>query len=270
MLMETRKDNNEDRLAELWMRQLFSEGYYTCYYPGKYYGFSLPWQLQQLRDNGKVFCFDGTHHVYGDKVQLFMIVMKNNETGLGIPIAFLMTLSTEESIFKDFFSSLVIQMWIEFHIAYVPDVVVTDQGNVEIHAIHQAFPFAKIHFCAWHVLHAWERSITYEHLGIEGGSLLKEEKGHVKDQVCKELCAIMYEPSIEKANDLVNKLCFEHAHHPKILAYLDKNYLKDKKHETHFFKDWHQHCPDNVIYNMVKAVIPFFQHKLNHSHLNVG
>ena len=71
MLKEIRKDDNEDRSAELWMRQLFSEGYHTCYYPGKYYGFSSPWQLQQLRDNGKIFCFDGTHHVYGYVLYFF-------------------------------------------------------------------------------------------------------------------------------------------------------------------------------------------------------
>lgn len=126
-------------------------------------------------------------------MQLFTIVVKNNETGFGIPVAFLMTLSTEASVFKDFFSGLVLRMWIDFHIAYAPDVVVTDQGSVEIHAIRRAFPFAKIHFCAWHVLRAWERSITYDHLGIEGDSLTKEEKGKVKDQVSDTIFSVLYE-----------------------------------------------------------------------------
>lgn len=109
----------------------------------------------------------------------------------------------------------------------------------------------------------------------------------------------MYEPSIEKANDLVKKLCLDHAHRPKLLAYLDKHYLKERKRQswmlcyrqdlavpsidtnnyieswhnnlkTHFFKDRRQRRPDNVIYILVKAVIPFFQRKLNHSRLNVG
>ena len=102
-----------------------------------------------------------------------------------------MTLSTDESVFKDFFSSLVLRMWIDFHIAYAPDVVVTDQGSVEIHAIHQAFPFAKIHFCAWHVLRAWERSFTYDLLGIEG-SLTKEEKVEIKDQVSNTIFSVLH------------------------------------------------------------------------------
>lgn len=84
-------------------------------------------------------------------------------------------------------------MWIDFHIAYAPDVVVTDQGSVEIHAIRRAFPFAKIHFCAWHVLRAWERSITYDHLDIEGDSLTKEEKGKIKDQVSDTIFSVLYE-----------------------------------------------------------------------------
>jgi hypothetical protein len=82
-------------------------------------------------------------------------------------------------------------MWINFHIAYAPNVVVTDQGSVKIHAICQAFPFAKIHFCAWHVLHAWERSFTYDLLSIEG-SLTKEEKGEIKDKVSDTIFSVLH------------------------------------------------------------------------------
>lgn len=65
MVKEIRKDNDPDISAQLWMEQLATEGYFSCWQRGIYYGFSSPWQLQKLKDNGKVFCFDGTHQVYG-------------------------------------------------------------------------------------------------------------------------------------------------------------------------------------------------------------
>lgn len=113
--------------------------------------------------------------------QLFTIVVKSVETGFGIPVAFLMTKSTEQCVFQKWFSGLIARMWNDFRIAYHPDVVVTDQGNVEILAIRSAFPNARIHYCAWHVLRAWERRLTNANLGFEGLSveMRERERGQV-------------------------------------------------------------------------------------------
>ncbi|KAF9971126.1 hypothetical protein BGZ75_001998, partial [Mortierella antarctica] len=67
MARQMRKDENAIISARLWMESLQQEGYFTYYDQehGVYHGFSSPWQLEQLRQWGDVFCFDGTHHACG-------------------------------------------------------------------------------------------------------------------------------------------------------------------------------------------------------------
>jgi hypothetical protein len=65
MIKEVERDKDPDLSATMWIEELAKDGYYTCYQSGLFYGFSSPWQLEQLKLNGKIICFDGTHKVYG-------------------------------------------------------------------------------------------------------------------------------------------------------------------------------------------------------------
>jgi hypothetical protein len=64
---EVRKSDDDTISARLWMEELDKNNYFTFYdkLNGLYHGFSSPWQLDQLRQWGDVFCFDGTHHACG-------------------------------------------------------------------------------------------------------------------------------------------------------------------------------------------------------------
>lgn len=63
---EARKHQDPIVSANMWMTELEYNGYFTFHDPlGQYYGFSSPWQLEQLKNYGEVFCFDGTHEVFG-------------------------------------------------------------------------------------------------------------------------------------------------------------------------------------------------------------
>jgi hypothetical protein len=115
--------------------------------------------------------------------QLYTIVVKSHETGFGIPVAFLLTKSTDQEIFKAWFKGLKNRMWNDFRISYAPDYVVTDQGNVEICAIKSAFPVAKIHFCAWHVLRAWGKKITFDLMGINRTTTTFAKRTDLREQV---------------------------------------------------------------------------------------
>ncbi|GJJ74028.1 hypothetical protein EMPS_06386 [Entomortierella parvispora] len=194
MIKEVERDKDPDLSATMWIEELAKDGYYTCYQSGLYYGFSSPWQLEQLKLNGKIFCFDGTHNVYGNDAQLYTIVVKSHETGFGIPVAFLLTKSTDQEIFKTWFKGLKSRMWNNFRISYAPDYVITDQGNVEICAIKSAFPLAKIHFCAWHVLRAWGKKITFDLMGINRATTTFAERAGLREQVLVLLKTMMYEP----------------------------------------------------------------------------
>jgi hypothetical protein len=110
------------------------------------------------------------------------IVVRNGETSFGIPVAFLLTRSTDASVFRRWLGGLKTRIWEDFRIAYQPDAVVTDQGNVEILAIQAAFPIAKIQYCAWHVLRVWERRLTDTMLGIDM-ALSPEQRTNERDKV---------------------------------------------------------------------------------------
>jgi len=64
---ELRKDNHDSTSAALWMQELEAQGFFIYYdkKDGLFHGFSTPWQLEQFRNWGDVFCFDGTHHACG-------------------------------------------------------------------------------------------------------------------------------------------------------------------------------------------------------------
>lgn len=88
---ELRKDKLDSKSANLWMQDLKSRGFFTYYDQDKnlFYGFSTPWQLEQFRKWGDVFCFDGTHHACGyDNVSLvakLMLIHRLNVLFLTLP-----------------------------------------------------------------------------------------------------------------------------------------------------------------------------------------
>jgi hypothetical protein len=60
------KHKDEYLSCQRWMDELQAKGYFV--YKGKdgvCYGFSSPWQMQQLLSFGEVICFDGTHQTGG-------------------------------------------------------------------------------------------------------------------------------------------------------------------------------------------------------------
>lgn len=102
---------------------------------------------------------------------LFTLVLKNHDTGFGIPVAFLLTKSFEQSILTGWLKALCKKMKQLFSqgredYEYKPRVVITDQGNTEISAIKTAFPGVPIHYCAWHVLKVWERELKKRMIGL--------------------------------------------------------------------------------------------------------
>ncbi|KAF9119177.1 hypothetical protein BG015_006410, partial [Linnemannia schmuckeri] len=189
-------------------------------------------------------------------------------------------------------------MWEDFRIAYQPDAVVTDQGNVEILAIRAAFPMVKIQYCAWHVLRVWERRLTYTMLGIDM-ALSPEQRANERDQVRHALHKILYTPDKDEALALLTTFQQENHHRAEMLQFLDKNYFKETDRQRwmicfreniacaaidtnnyveswhnalkmYFLKDKQKRRADTVVYTLVKSVIPFYQYKLASGRLQVG
>lgn len=98
---------------------------------------------------------------------LYSIVVKNRETGFGVPVAFFLTKISQWNIIEGWLKQLKAKMDTLCTQKYEPTVVITDQGNTEINAIRGAFSYkVRIFYCAWHVLQAWERKFTNANLGM--------------------------------------------------------------------------------------------------------
>ncbi|KAG0195591.1 hypothetical protein BGX28_001033, partial [Mortierella sp. GBA30] len=81
-------------------------------------GGSVKEVLQRMQSGRERFAELGRTRIFRDdiltyedvynvaKAQLFTVVVKSNETGFGIPVAFLLTNSTEQSVFKTWFDGL--------------------------------------------------------------------------------------------------------------------------------------------------------------------
>ncbi|KAF9916336.1 hypothetical protein FBU30_001445 [Linnemannia zychae] len=228
-----RKDPNATLSAMKWMEEIENRGGFTFYDKGTtttgvYFGFSTDWQLRQLYNHGRSFCFDGTHKVFGLKTQLFTIVLKNRDHGFGVPVAFLLTKSSDPTILISWLKALCQKMKQVFSTQdneynYKPNAVITDQGNTEILAIKTAFPGTPILYCAWHVLNAWERKIRSETTGLE--KLPVKEKMAVRSRIRGDLRSILYEKDKATAYRYIAQFRVKWKSQTILLEYLDKNYF---------------------------------------------
>ncbi|KAF9939433.1 hypothetical protein BGZ65_010487 [Modicella reniformis] len=192
---ETQKDSLENLSAEKWLLDLKEKGYFTHFDQemgtvarfdsaldkrGQYHGFASRWQLEQLLAYGDTICIDGTHKIYGHDTNLFTIVVKSDQTQSGIPVAFLLTRSPKTDVVTMWLRALKDKLRSDFHKDYSPRVAVMDMGHVEFSAVKQVFPEARIFFCVFHVLQAWNRNFSDENLGLIGtDSNIKKSTKHL-------------------------------------------------------------------------------------------
>jgi len=97
-------------------------------------------------------------------------------------VAFLLMRKTKVSTIVSWLNALKGHIRTNFQKEYSPSVVVMDMGGTEYNAIREAFPDAKIFYCTFHVLQAWQRKINLDEFFSLAG-LSKEEKAATKKRV---------------------------------------------------------------------------------------
>ncbi|KAF8925351.1 hypothetical protein BGZ47_003350, partial [Haplosporangium gracile] len=280
-----RKDTDATLSAMKWLEEIEGKGGFTFYNrvntaKSVFYGFATEWQLRQLRNHGQSLCFDGTHNVFGPKTNLFTLVLKNKDHGFGVPVAFLLTRSTDSSILTAWLRALCEKMKQMFSTPagttptgeptpareynYKPNAVITDQGNTEILAIKTAFPGTPILYCAWHVLKAWEREIR-DLLANQNDIDQEEDDVSTSDDDADD----------DVTNDEDPTPATPVPESPAELSYasIDTNNYIESWHNTlkqHFFRDKPQRRVDTEIYVLNVMAVPHYQQKCMRSLVNVG
>ncbi|KAF9899470.1 hypothetical protein EC991_008853 [Linnemannia zychae] len=284
---EMRKDPNPILSAIKWMEDFDRNNAFNFYdkddkTSGMYFGFASLWQLQQLKTHGRTICFDGTHNVFGHATNLFTLIVKNSDTGLGIPVAFLVTKTEDAFILSNWLLAIRRKMRDLFSTQnqvyeFLPDAIITDQGGSVILAMKTVFPGVPISYCAWHVLRLLSdlRKILYERSNTTAQQLIGTFRETWSDQ--KELVAYLDESYFGgSAYDQVKEiqeswmLCYrQHISY----ASIDTNNYIESWHNTlkrHFLRDKQQQPPDTIIYILAVLAVPHFQQKCIGSNVNVG
>jgi hypothetical protein len=128
--------------------------------------------------------------VHRHATNLFTLVVKNSDTGFGIPVAFLVTKSCDAFILSNWLLAICRKMKDLFstdnkEYNFLPNAIITDQGGSEILAMKTVFPGVPILYCAWHVLRVWERQVKTKMTGL-GAYPVKEREG-IRAQVSQKV-----------------------------------------------------------------------------------
>ncbi|KAF9969185.1 hypothetical protein BGZ73_008569 [Actinomortierella ambigua] len=255
MVTRMRKDDDPVVSSIKWMEELDKDGAFTYYdkndrVAGLYFGFSTTWQMNQLK---------------AQRQNLFTLVVKNTSTGRGIPVAFLLTSTTESSVLIGWLRGLRSKMAAIFstpyqaHV-YKPNAVITDQGNEEILAIKSAF--------AGEASVSELRSILKERdmqKALESIQQYRDKWGtkYKQDELLRYLDTNFFGPPGDvQASTKVQKhwmTCYRQGVSYSLIdasSYIEHwhNILK-----RHFFRDRHQGRHDAAIYILTYMVLPHFQ-----------
>ncbi|KAF9950233.1 hypothetical protein BGZ70_001453 [Mortierella alpina] len=231
--------------ADLWIEELARNAYVTCHEKGVHYGFTTPWQLGQLMEFGKILCFDGKRRVYGQKnapVFLFTLVVLNERTGASTPVAFLLSTRTHVSIFKDWFEQLRTRILSIFQVNYAPELVVTNQGNVEMPGIKIAFPNARIEYCAWHVVDTWRSKLqtngildvaTDANQGETADAAQPQEQQEHPEETKRKILAalesILYNTDRPRALEEVDGFRRQFGRYRQLMEYMERFHLNERE-----------------------------------------
>ncbi|KAF9344257.1 hypothetical protein BGX26_004593 [Mortierella sp. AD094] len=208
-------------------------------------------RLLEFGDNRQLSTSDN-HITYDDvnsllcDTYLYTIVVRNKETGYGIPCAFFLTKIQTSKVLEGWLYNLKAKMDEMCSREFRPVAVFTNQGQNEIDALRIVFSNQlRIFYSAWNVLQAWERNFTISNLNM--GHLSTEERKQRKDTIRAKLQEILYSKTEDQANNLI--VAFRE-------TYIEswRNTFKD-----HLSKDKQQRRIDSVIHILVEKAIPDHQ-----------
>ncbi|KAF9273358.1 hypothetical protein BGZ74_004819, partial [Mortierella antarctica] len=236
-------DKNDCLSMQMWIEKLqvkkqfttFSKEFEVNGKDGKKYhkfafGFMLPFQHSVFASNHYSIGLDSTHGTNCSKHELFTIVVQDPVQMTGVPVAFL--LMNDHSHHS-------ISEWLK-HIkptVGTPKFITTDDAKVEHKAIQKAFGHeVTIHLCLWHIIKAMAHGCAQHVTHIDN-----QPHKEVKEAVVKDLCAIVYEPDKQCAQQRCLDFEQKWGNHNdgELWAYLKSNYFHNDSCKQKWMKCFH-------------------------------
>ncbi|KAF8942603.1 hypothetical protein BGZ47_006314 [Haplosporangium gracile] len=227
------KDPDATLSAVKWMKALDKEQAFTYHQPSYqsgclYFGFASRWQMQQLHDYGETLFFEGRPFAFGHNISLFSLVLKHPSTGTAIPVAFLLSKTSDAQILEDWFGAIRARMrqiysTPDAEYDYNPAIVITNQGAMAVQVLKVAFSGVSIHYSGWHLTRLWEKDLASKLTGMEG--LTAKQRRDFDAKVQAGLHTILYEMDETKAAERITQFRNKWRRQEQLLAYLNSHFF---------------------------------------------
>lgn len=176
-----------------------------------------------MKANETFFFMDSTHGTcrgiqQGEKVCLFTLVVKNQITGMGVPVAFMLTNLGNTTVIANFLSR------IKNFSGFNPKQATIDCDQAEKAALLHVWPSTlTIVFCRWHIMKAWAHQLRTH--------LKKANCGNSSDDEKKEATSkfrdVLKINSIEDSKKKLQAFFREYDKFPELLEYVEKQWVKN-------------------------------------------
>ncbi|KAG2207871.1 hypothetical protein INT45_009799 [Circinella minor] len=193
----------------------------TSFHDIFYFGFVSSRQLTYLQQSTSV-CMDATHNI-SSRINdvLYSIVTRDRLTGVGQPIAYMFT--NDQSAYP-------IGEWLRFlreMCGLTIENLTIDCSIPEVNAMHLIYPDANIHYCAFHVLQAWNRNLGSK-VSLESLYERYPDRRHTDDalqqyrgDMLTVLKSIMHEQDIDTMYNKVNEFKRRFYEQTEFLSYFE-------------------------------------------------
>ena len=181
-----------------------------------FFAFCTNWQLNLLRRYSSLLCLDSTHNICcalesNRKAFLHSIVIKHDDVGCGVPVAFMIT-STE--------TMLPLEEWLRWLNNAVPfersPIFMIDCSKTEVAAIKSVFPESNIRFCHWHFFRALSSQANNKI------SVIDDRKSALKD-----FRGLLWSKSVDNFRELWTTYESKYCNYPVWINYLRSQWMKD-------------------------------------------
>lgn len=238
------------------------------------YSFMSEYQIETFKNtrNHKICFLDSTHNVgtgitKKDLCQLFTIIIKNSITGLGTPVAFMISNCLKAEIISRFLE------FVSRCSGVTPNQVMIDCCIAEVAAIERSWPSSIISFCVWHISRALRRKAS-EVLGTAA-----------VDDVLQSFYAIREAKSFDEYEEMKLQFEMKYLEKPEWSRYMTNQWFSQPErwaapfmrdfvqtsrtnnyvesfHATlgrHCITEWGKYRPDHVVYRLYVVLLTSFK-----------
>jgi hypothetical protein len=188
----------------------------------------------------QAYSLHATHKVTSDKrVVLYTLLVRHVNTGMGYPVAYLLT--------NDQSCGPLIQ-WLNFlktQSDMQPEQITIDICPAESLAIQRAFPNVDIRYCSFHVIWAWKTQLQDKvNLTNTTNQAIKVYRKHMENQLRRIVCIVESDEFDESVELFLN----EHAEQTLFLDYFKSNWLNSDGN-AHVLQTWSKAYHSNIQHN---------------------